>query len=112
MEHLPLELPPIPQQLSSLFTPTTENAYAIIAQDYQQSCSILFQSDNDPPRLLLHCTKILDNTIPLLQALIQDTSISPLAHGFLQECLRSLCELVLALDRSLETCQQQYDTSF
>ena len=112
MEHLPLELPPIPPQLSSSFTPTAENAYTIITQDYRQSYRILFQNDNDLSQLRLHCTKILDNTISLLQALIRDTSVLPLAHGFLYECLQLLCGLVLALDSSAETCQQQYDISF
>lgn len=97
MAHmLSLQFPDPP--VDHLNSQQTANAYAIVKNDYGRSASILLEDECEPIRLQIHYRALLDRTIPLFEALMDDLPRTD--EGWAHACLERLLTLALMLDEA------------
>lgn len=97
--------PPLPEAERDLSWPAnTISAHAIVSQSYNHSIHLLRLDNADPVQLRQHASILINDAIPLLQALANDDQ-NPLPIDWLKKCAKELgkivSELLVAAQRSL-----------
>ena len=101
-------LPGLPVRDSNEPWPSaTQAAYGIINQSFVTISQILLQEDPDPLRLNYHASVLINDTLPLLQAL-ERNSAAPLPHDWLDSCAEALGKLVVDVLKSAEHTTGKY----
>ena len=100
---LPTQLPELPE--GHRHQQATFRAYEIVKNGYERSVSILYQDDNDPIRLRIHCQDILARTIPLFLVLVDD--VSNIEEDWVSVSLEYLYNLASTLHVSSEAMSRR-----
>ena len=76
----------------------TQAAYGIINQSFVTISQILLREDADPLWLNHHASVLINDTLPLLQALEKDSN-APLPHDWLDSCAEA-CRRCIEISRA------------